>query len=66
MFDGIPELLNPDYLPPSFKFDQADVELLLEQHLLILSNTINLSLQLTENAVRISYTQGCGFCLCIG
>jgi hypothetical protein len=66
LFDGFPELLNADCLPPSFKFDQADGEFLLEPHLLIRCDTIHLSLQLTNNAVRISDTPGGGFSLSIG
>jgi hypothetical protein len=33
LFDGFPELLNADCLPPSFKLDQADGEFLREPHL---------------------------------
>jgi hypothetical protein len=33
LFDGFPELLNADCLPPSFKLDQGDGEFLCEPHL---------------------------------
>jgi hypothetical protein len=64
--DGFRELLHTNCLPPSRIFDQADGEFLLEPHLLIPCDTINLSLQLTHNAVCISHTPGGGFSLIIG
>jgi hypothetical protein len=66
LFDHFPKLLNADSLPTSFKFDHADGEFLLESHLLIQCDTINLSLQLTNNAVCISHTPGGGFSLSVG
>jgi hypothetical protein len=66
LFGGFPELVNADWLPPNFTFDQADAEFLLEPHLLIRYDTINLSLQLTHNAVRICHTPGGGCSLSIG
>jgi len=60
LFDGFLELLNANCLPTSFKLDQADGQFLLEPHLLIRCDTINLSLQLTHNAVNISKTPGSG------
>ena len=65
LFDGFPLLPNADCLPPSFKLDQADGQFPLELHLLIQCDTINLSLQLTHNAVNISETSGSGFSLSI-
>ena len=65
LFDGFPELLNANCLPPSFKFDQVDGQFLLETHLLIQCDTINLSLQLIRNVVCISDTPGGGFSLSI-
>jgi len=35
LFDGFPELLNDDCLPPIFTLDRADGQFLLEPHLLI-------------------------------
>jgi len=66
LLDGFPELLNADCLPPSFKLDQADGEFLREPHLVFRSDTINLSLELNHNAVRISDTPGGGFNLSSG
>jgi len=66
LFDGFPELLNADCLPPSFKLDQADGEFLCELHLVFRSDTMNLSLELIHNAVRISDTPGGGFNISIG
>jgi hypothetical protein len=50
LFGGFPELLNADCLPPSFKLDQADGELLREPHPFFSSYTMNLSLKLIHNA----------------
>jgi hypothetical protein len=46
LFNGFPERLNADYLPPSFKFYQMDGEFRLEPLLFIRGDPINLSLQL--------------------
>jgi hypothetical protein len=61
LFDGFPKLQNTHCLPPSFKLDQADGEFLHEPHLVYSSDTMNHSLELIHNAVRISDTPGGGF-----
>ena len=66
LFDGFPELLNGNRLPPGFKLHQVDGRFLYELHLLIRCDTINLSLQLTHNAINSSKTQGSGLSLSIG
>jgi hypothetical protein len=66
LFDDFPEVLNSNRLALSFKFDQADGRFLLEMHLVIRSDTINLSLQPILNAVHISDTPRGGFSLSIG
>ena len=66
LFDGVLELLNGNWLPPSFKLNKADGEFLCETHLVFRSDTMNLSLELIHNAVRIRYTPGGGFNLSIG
>ena len=66
LFDGFPELLNADCLPPSFKHDQADGEFLRELHLVFQSDTMNASPELIHNAVRISDTPRGGVNLSIG
>jgi len=66
LFNGFPERLNADCLPPSFKLDHADREFLVELLLFIRGDAINLSLQLDSDALRISQASGCGFCLSIG
>jgi len=53
------DLLYTDSLPPCFKLNQGDVEFLLDAHLLIRSDTINLFFQLIHNAVHISDALGC-------
>ena len=65
LLDCFPELLNANSLLPSFKFDQANGQFLVETYLLIQSDTMNLSPQLIRNAVRISDTLSCGCCLSI-
>ena len=65
LFDGYLELLNAHCQPPSFQFDKADGEFRLEPPLHIRCETMNLSLQLTHNEVRISHTPGGGFSLSI-
>jgi len=65
LLDGFAELLNDNFRPPSIKLDQADEQSSLELNLLIWSDTINLSLQLIRNVVRISHTAGGGFSRCI-
>jgi len=62
---GFLELLNVDYLPPTFTLNQADGEFLCESHLVFRSDTINLSLEQIYNLVRISDTPGGGFNLSI-
>ena len=43
LFNGFPWRLNAHCLPSSFKLDPAEGEFLLEMHLLIRGNAINLS-----------------------
>jgi hypothetical protein len=52
--------------PPHFKLDQVDAEFLHEQHLDVRIDTINISLELIHNTVRISDTPGGGFNLTMG
>jgi len=66
LFNGFPERLNADCLPPSFKLDQTDGEFRLELLLFIRGDAINLSLQLVSDPLRISQASGGGFCLSIG
>ena len=66
LFNGFPERLNADCLPPSFKLDQVEGEFLLELHLLIRGDAMNLSLKLVIYALCISQAPGCGFCLSMG
>jgi len=66
MFDDFPELLNADCLPPSFKLDQADGELLHEPYVVFRSDARNLAPELMHNAVHISDTPGGGFDPSIG
>jgi len=66
LLDGFLELLDSIWIPSSLNLDQADGELLLEQHLLFQRETINLSLQLIHNAVHISDIAGGAFSLNIG
>ena len=66
LFNGFPERLNADCVPPSFKLDQTDGEFHLEPLLFIPGDGINLSLQLVSDALRISQAPGCGICLSIG
>ena len=65
LFDGFPERLNADCLPPSFKLDHADGEFLLESLLFIRGDAVNLSLQLVSDVLRVSQAPGCGICLSI-
>jgi len=65
LFDGFPELLNADCMPPSFKLDQADGDFLHEPHLVFRTDTINLSLGLIYKEVHLSHTPGGGFNLSI-
>jgi len=66
LFNGSPEHLNDNCLPPSFTLDEADGEFLPEPHLLMRSNTINHSLLLIHNVVCISKTPGGDFSLSNG
>jgi len=66
LFNGFPELLNADYRPLCFKFDQRDGQLHLETYVFIQTDTINLYLQLIRNAVHISDTACGGFSCSIG
>jgi hypothetical protein len=66
LFNGFPERLNVDCLPPSFKLDQTDGELLLELLLFIQGDDINFSRQLDSAARCISEAPGGGICLSIG
>ena len=66
LFNGFLERLNADCFPPSFKLDQVEGELILEPHLLIRGDAINLSLKLVSHALHISQAPGRGFCLSIG
>jgi len=61
LFDGLPELLNADCLPPRVKLDLADEQFLRQPHLVFRSDTLNLSLELIHNAVHISDTPCGGF-----
>ena len=62
MFNSYLERLNADCLPPSFKLDQTDGELVLEPLLLFRGDAINLSLQLVCDPLRISQAPSRGFC----
>jgi len=66
LFDGYLDPRNTDCLSLSFNFDQVDGQFFLELHLLIRCDKINLSLQLTHNAVCIGDTPGGGFSCSIG
>ena len=61
LLDGLPELLNADCPPPSFKLEQVDGEFLHQLHLSFQSDTIHLPLKLIHNAIRIRNTPGGGF-----
>jgi len=65
LFNGFPEHLNRDCLPPSFKLGRADGELLLEPLLFIQGDAINLSPKLVSDLLRISQAPARGFCLSI-
>ena len=65
LLNGFLERLNVYSLPPRFKIDQADSEFLLELLLFIRGDTINLTLQLVSDPLRISQAPGRGFCLSI-
>jgi hypothetical protein len=45
VFNSFPEPLNTDCLPPSFELDHADGEFLVEPHLFIRGDAMNLTLQ---------------------
>jgi len=66
LFNGFPERLNADCLPPSFILDQTDAEFRFEPLLFIRGDAISFSLQLDSDALRISQAPGGGFCLSIG
>jgi hypothetical protein len=51
LFNGFPERLNANCLQPSIKLGQAEGEFLVEPHLLIRDNAINLSLKLVSHAL---------------
>jgi len=65
LFNGCPEHLNAECLPPSFKLNQADGEFLLEPLLFIRGDAMNRSLQLVSDALRASQAPGPEFCLSI-
>ena len=64
--NGILECIHADCLPPSFKLYQTEGEFILEQHLLIRGDAINLALKLVRHALRISQAPGCHHWLSIG
>jgi len=66
LFDGLPELLNANCVLGTIKLDYVDGQFLLEPHLLIRKDTINISLQLISNVVHFSETADGGFSLSIG
>jgi hypothetical protein len=66
MFNGFPECLNAECLPPSFKLHQTDGEFLLEPFLFIRGNAILLSRQLDRDVLSLSQAPGGGFRLSIG
>ena len=66
LFNGFPQLLNADYLPPSFKLDQTDGEFRLEPILFIRGDALNVPLQLGSDPLPISQAAGRGFCPSIG
>jgi len=66
LFDGFLEHLNPECISPIFNLDLVDGQLLHEPHLLIRSDTRDISPQLNHNVVQISDTSGGGFSLPIG
>jgi hypothetical protein len=63
---GLPECLNADCLPRSFKLNQVDGKFRLEQLLFIPGDAMTLSLQLVSDALCISEAPDYGFCLSIG
>jgi hypothetical protein len=66
LFHGLPDCLNADCHPPSFKLNQVDGKFCLEQLLFIPGDAITLSLQLVSDALCISEAPDYGFCLSIG
>jgi len=66
LFNGYPERLNADFLPPSFKLDHVDGGFLLETLLFIRGDAINLSFQQDSDVLRNSQARGRGFYLSIG
>jgi len=50
LFDGFPDLMNVDCLPPSFNLKKVDGDVLHEQHLGFRCDSTNRSLQLIHNA----------------
>jgi hypothetical protein len=66
LLNWFPEHLIADFLPPSFTLDQAGVEFLLEQYLLISGDSIKDSLKPVNHALRISRPPGHSICLIIG
>jgi hypothetical protein len=66
LFNGFPEHLNADCLPPSYKLDQMDGEFRLEPLLFMQHVAINLSLQLVSDPFSISQAAGHGYCVSIG
>jgi len=66
LFNGFPERLNSDCLPPSFKLNQTDGEFRPEPVLFIRGDAIYLSLQLVSDPLSISEAPGRGFCPSIG
>jgi hypothetical protein len=65
-FHCILERLNANCLGPSLKLSHAYGEFLLQPHLFISGDTINLSLQLDSDALHIKQARGCGFFLSFG
>ena len=65
LFNGLPERLNPDGLPPSVKLNQADGQFLLDPLLFIPGDAIDLSLHLLSDTLCISQPPGRGFDLSI-
>jgi hypothetical protein len=66
LFEEFHDLLNTDCRPPSFNVNLVDGEFLHKPHQVFLSVTINPSLKLIYNVVRISDTPGSGINLSIG
>jgi hypothetical protein len=58
LFNGVPEQLNADCLPPLFKLNQADGEFCLELHLSIQGDVMNFSLPLVSGLLLIRQAPG--------